>query len=146
MAKKRAGWERMLYYGAAGSTAATAVSVNVTDIDIRTANEYVETTDRGAGTNLPQKTEQQVCVGCEISFKMRYKDGDANVAAFLAASRSVTTPLPKAIKVVRYSGGATEFDGDCYLEDDSPGPLKDGMEITFTCHPTDDSGRAWTMA
>lgn len=146
MAKKRAGWERMLYRGTAGSTAATGVTDNVTDIDIKTANEYYETTDRGAGTNLPLKMEQQVCAGVEISWKMVYKDSDSNVTAFLAASRSVTTPTPIAIKIVRYSGGATEFDGDCYLEDDAPGPLKEGQVITFTGHPTDDSARDWTMA
>ena len=145
MAKKRAGWERMLYRGAAGSTAATAVSANVTDIDIQTANAYSSTTDRGAGTNLPQTTEQQVSRGATLSWKMIYKDTDANVAAFLAASRS-TTPAPVAIKIVRYSGGATEFDGDCYIEDDSPGPLAGGMEITFTGHPTDDAARGYTLA
>lgn len=145
MAKKRAGWERMLYRGAAGSTAATAVSDNATDIDVKVSNEFFETTDRGAGTNLPQKIEQIVCTGIEISFKMMYMDTDANMVAFLAASRS-TTPATIALKVVRFSGGATEFDGDVYLEDDSPGPLKSGMQITFTAHPTDDAGRGWTMA
>jgi len=144
MAKKRAGWERMLYRGTAGSAATTAISANVTDIDVKVTNEFSETTDRGAGTNLPQKTEQIVCTGIEISWKMLYKDGDANMVAFLAASRS-TTPAAIALKVVRYSGGGTEFDGDVYLEDDSAGPLKGGMEITFTAHPTDDAGRGWTM-
>ena len=144
MAKKRAGWERMLYRGTAGSTAATAVDDNITDIDISVSNEFFETTDRGAGKNLPQKTEQIVCTGIEVSWKMLYEDGDTNMVAFLAASRSLT-PAPVALKVVRYSGGGTEFDGDVYLEDDSPGPLKAGMEITFTAHPTDDAARGWTM-
>ena len=135
----------MLLRGAAGSTAATAVSANVIDIDIKVSNEFSDTTDRGAGTNLPQKTEQIVSTGIEVSWKMLSKDTDANMTAFLAASRSVT-PAPIAVKVTRYSGGATEFDGDVYLEDDSPGPLKSGMEITFTAHPTDDAGRGWTMA
>lgn len=145
MAKKRAGWERMLLRGTGGVIAATAVSDNVTDIDIKITNEFFETTDRGAGTNLPQKTEQIVATGIEISWKMMYADGDTNMVAFLAASRSVT-PAVISLKVVRFSGGATEFDGDVYLEDDSPGPLKSGMEITFTAHPTDDAARGWTMA
>ena len=86
MAKKRAGWERMLYYGAAGSTAATGVTANVTDIDFKTAHEFNETTDRGAGTNLPQKTEQIVGIGVEPVCKMIYKDGDTAMAAFVPMS------------------------------------------------------------
>jgi hypothetical protein len=142
MAKKRAGWERMLYRGAVGSTAATLVSANVTDININTAPEFNETTTRGDGTAPPKKTEQLVALVADPSFTMIYKDGDANMVAFLAAVR---TGAAVAIKIVRISGGETEFDGDCYLEANSPGPIKGGMEVEFTCHPTDDGGRAWTV-
>lgn len=141
MAKKRAGWERMAYYGTVGSTAATALSDNVTDIDVQGSNEFNEHTDRGDGSSIPKKTEQVVALAVTVVIKMIYDDGDANMTALLAASRAGTA---KAIKVIRHSGGVTEFDGDCYLEDDSPGPLKGGMEVTFTCHPTDDGGRDWT--
>jgi len=142
MAKKRAGWERMIYYDAAGATATTAISANVTDIDVQGAHEFNEHTTRGDGSALPKVTEQIVALKAGVVFKMIYKDADANMVALLAASR---TGVGKAIKVVRMSGGETEFDGDCYLEDDSPGPLKGGMEVTFTCHPTDDYARAWTV-
>jgi len=143
MAKKRAGWERMLYRGTAGSTASTSVDDNVVDINIDTGPEFNEHTDRGAGTNLPKKTEQPVALAINnLTFSMIYKDSDANMAAFLVASR---TGAAIAIKIVRYSGGETEFDGDCYLEDSSPGGLKDGMVVEFTGHPTDDEGRDWTV-
>ena len=143
MAKKRAGWERMLYYGPVGSTAGTVVSDNVTDIDFKTANEFHETTDRGDGSAVPKKTEQLHCVGVELSWKMIYKDADTNVGIFLAAAEVGTI---KAIKILRYSGGDTEFDGDCYLDYDCPGPLKDGMQVTFTAHATDDGGRDWLFS
>jgi hypothetical protein len=142
MAKLRAGWERMLYYGTAGSTAATLIDNHVADIDINNQHEYVETTSRGDGSAPPQKTEQLVCRACGLSWKMQYDDSDSHVAALLAACRTGT---PKAIKIIRHLGGETEFDGDCYLDDDAPGPLKGGMEITFTGRPTKDAGRGWTV-
>lgn len=141
MAKKRAGWERLLLHGTAGSTAATAVDDNVADIDIGGGNSFSDTTDRGDGSAVPKETEQVVRIKHTPSWTMKYYDGDTNVAAFLAAARAGTGI---AIKVVRYTGGETEFDGDVYLDYESPGPLDGGMEITFTGHPTDDYGRTWT--
>ena len=140
MAKKRMGWEKLLYYGAAGSTAATHVDANVTDIEVKVDWDYAETPDRGDGTKVPEMTKEPVGVATEVSFKMIYKDGDANVAAFLAASRN-NPKTAKAIKVVRYTGGDTEVNGDYYIDDEAAGALKDGQEITFTCHPTDSAGR-----
>jgi hypothetical protein len=140
MAKKRAGWERMLYYGVAGATASTLISY-ATDIDVGGAPTFADTSDRGDGTAVPKKTEQVVQIAAEVTFSVRYKDGDATIAALLAAYR---TGAAVAIKVVRYSGGETEFDGDVYLEANSPGPLTDGQVIEFTGHPTDDN-RAWTV-
>jgi len=141
MAKKRAGWERMIYYGNAGTAAATLIEY-ATDIDVNSPKEFAETTTRGDGTTLPKKTEQVVQLATEVSFKYIYRDGDAVISALIAAERTGTT---RAIKVLRYSGGETEFDGDCYFEMNSPGPLTGGMEIEFTCHPTDDDARAWAV-
>lgn len=142
MAKKRAGWERILYRGTAGSTAATQVTPNVTDVDLGGGSEFNTTTTRGDGSALPKITEQVVALKAEPKFTMIYKDGDAHMVAFLAAAR---TGAAVALKIVRYSGGETEFDGDCYLEYSAPGPLSGGMEVEFTAHPTDDSGRDWTV-
>lgn len=145
MPRKRAGWERMLYRGAAGSTAGTHVSANVLDINFQVSPEFHGTTDRGDGSGLPRATEQPHSLKVEGGFTMIYKDGDANMAAFLAAAEN-PTPTPVALKIVRYNGGDTEFDGDCYLEYDAPGPLAEGMEVSFTMHPTDDGGRSWATS
>ena len=141
MAKTR-GWERMLYYGTVGSTAATPVTAGLTDIQVNVSGEYYESTDRGAGTTLPKKTESVVCNVAEVTFSGFYDSTNAPIVALIAAARTKTA---KAIKVVRKSGGETEFDGDCYLDMSSPGALKDGMPIEFTAHPTDDGARAWTV-
>jgi hypothetical protein len=63
------------------------------------------------------------------------------VTAFIAVAESGGDI---AIKVERYTGGDTEFDGDVTVDMDNPGALKDGQIIQFTCFPTSDSGRTWT--
>lgn len=139
MAKHRAGWEKMLYIGTAGSTAVTLVETAV-DVNANIPNEFVESTVRGNGTAPPKKTEQLVCRGADPSFSLLIKDGDAVQATILAAVRGGTA---LAVKVVTYLGGPTEFDGDVYLEADAPGALKDSQVVSFTCHPTGDY-RAWS--
>lgn len=141
MAKKRAGWERMIYRGTAGSTAATLITPNVVDIGMSAPTEFVENTTRGAGTSLPKKSEMPVALSkVPGPLVMEYHDTDAHMAALLVAADAGTTI---AIKVVRINGGSTEFDGDVYLEYDSPGGLKEGMQVTFTMHPTTEA-RDWT--
>lgn len=141
MAKKRAGWERIAYYGVAGSTASTVIDL-ATDIDLGLTPTFSPTTTRGDGTAIPKQTEQVTELVAGPSFSVRYKDGDATVAALLAAAR---TGAPVALKIVAYSGGHTEFDGDVYLEANATGPLTGERVIEFTCHPTDDAGRTWTV-
>ena len=145
MAKKRAGWEKMLYRDPAGSTAGTNVTPNVVDISFGVKPEFHETSTRGSGAGLPRKTESVHALAVEGGFTMIFKDGDAHMAAFLAAAEN-PTPTPLAIKIVNYSGGDTEFDGDCYLEYDANGELTEGQLVEFTMHPTDDGGRDWATA
>ena len=142
MAKKRAGWERMIYRDAAGATATTLIGTHVGDIGITHGNEYNETTDRGDGTTAPKKTEQLVKFAAELTFTMQYEDAEAHMVALLAASQAGT---PLAFMVKRRNGGVLEFDGDCYIDYESPGELTGGQEVTFTLHPTDDGGRGWTF-
>lgn len=141
MAKKRAGWERLIYRGTAGSTAATQIDTHVRDINIGHGNAYNETTDRGDGSAVPKMTEQLVKHTAEITFTMIYEDSEAHMVALLAAAQAGTV---LAFLIKRRSSGVTEFDGDCYVDYDSPGPLEGGQEVTFTLHPTDDGGRDWS--
>lgn len=141
MAKKRAGWERIIYLGGAGSTAATQLDSHVENINLSFGAEYNETTDRGDGSAVPKMMEQLVKQTCELTFSMHYDDGDAAVSTLIAAAHAGT---PIAFLVKRHSGGAVEFDGDCYIDVESPGELTGGQVVNFTCHPTDDGGRDWS--
>ncbi len=142
MAKKRAGWERKIYRGTAGSTAATHIDTHVGDINITHSHEYNETTDRGDGSAVPKMTQQLVKQSAEITFTMQYEDSESHMVALLAASQAGT---PLAFKLERIASGVTEFDGDCYIDYESPGELSGGQVVTFTLHPTDDGGRDWSF-
>ncbi len=140
MPKPRSGWERRLFIGVAGATAATHVAQGVQDLDVSKPHELTETTDRGDSSEVPRKHETVVGRSAEIKWKQRYWDGDANLNTIIAAAE---TGEGIAIKVDRYVGGELEFDGDCIVEMSSPGPLKGGMDVEFTARPTQDYGRQW---
>lgn len=140
MAKKRAGWERKLYVGTAGSTAATLVET-ATDVGLGKPKTFFETTTRGDGTSVPKKTEQVTQLAAEPTFTFLYKDSDAVQATIFAAEEAGT---PLAIKIEAYASGETEFDGDCYLEITASADMTGGRPVEVTCHPTDDAGRSWT--
>lgn len=141
MAKKRKGHEIMVYYGTAGSTAATHISANVTDVDPGIGGfDWVDRPDRGDGSGLPTQDEQPVKRNCQPTFSMEYHDGDTHMAALLAAV-DTDPPTAKAFKFVRNSGGAAIVDADFYVEFSAPGPLAEGQVVEFTLHPTSDYGR-----
>lgn len=146
MAKKRSGWEMMVYYGTAGSTASTLIDKNIEDVDPGTGDyDFADMPSRGDGTNLPQTDERPVMCKAAPKFSMHFKDSETHVLAMLAAA-DAETPTPKAFKFLRYSGGIVAFDGDCYIKYSAPGPIKEGQKIDFELHPTSDGGRAWTAA
>jgi len=140
MAKARAEWERLLYEGTAGSAAATQVT-HVQKIDFNIEHETFETTDRGTGAAIPKKTEQVVKLIAAITFDIVYHDSDTPTNAMIAVAESGGDI---ALKIVRYTGGDTMFDGDVTLKYTSPGGLEAGQILSFTATPTQDSGRTWT--
>lgn len=140
MGKARAGWERQVFIGAAGSTAGTQL-LHVTDAAVEKTNERTDESDRGDGTSIPKKHEMVVQRSRQVTFSYRYYDGDTNMATLLAAVHAGTS---LAVLVKRRNGGDVEFDGDVTLDYSSPGPLTDGMVIEFTGIPTRDAGREWS--
>lgn len=132
----RRGYEGILYYGTAGGTAATQVT-NCEDLDYDVDPEKAETTERGAGSSVPIKTERVVCLGVTLTWKMYNKPADTTLAALVAAAR---TGAAVALKTKSYSSG-TGFDGDCTLAVKQGMPLKGMTMLEFTATPTDDEGR-----
>jgi hypothetical protein len=144
MAKKRAAWEFMVYYGAAGSTAATLIPANVVDVDPGgNQDEYVDLPTRGDGATMPQQDEYPVKAACTPKVSMVYHDGDTHMAALLAAA-DASPRVGKALKIIRHSGGVTCRDGDFWIRYTTPGPIAEGQVVEFEFHPTSAYGRAWS--
>lgn len=142
MAKKRQGWEKKLYQGAPGSTAATQIT-RATDIKADFPVEYGETTDRGDGTVIPHADRGPVKLDAKITFSMNEYDSDASLLALIAAAAN-TTPTMRAIKY--YDPVVTTvFDGDCYIKFADDGSMGAAGKYDFECIPTTDGGRAWLI-
>ena len=129
-------YERQLFYGSAGSTAAIQV-LTLVEVSVNKTHEYDPTDVRGDGTTIPIKTEHPVMRSCELKFKLRNKKGDAPTAALIAAAVHVSNPII-ALKVVSYASGAVLFDGDVTLDVDDP----DSRELEFTAHCSLEGGRS----
>jgi hypothetical protein len=136
MAKKRKGHEMWVYYGTAGTTAATHIDDNVVDVDPGGADfDYVDLPDRGNGAVIPQMDEYPVKKNSQPTFSMVYHDGDTHMTALLAAA-DANPPVGKAFKFLRVAAGEVAFDGDCWIKYSSPGALADGQTVEFELHPT----------
>lgn len=136
MSKKRKGHEMWVYYGTAGTTAATHIDANVVDADAGGADfDFVDLPDRGDGTTVPQVDEYPVKKNSQPTFSMVYHDGDSNMTALLAAA-DAQPPVGKAFKFLRVAAGEVAFDGDCWIKYSSPGALADGQMVEFELHPT----------
>lgn len=133
----RRGFEGQLFYGTAGSTASTQIT-NCEDLDYDIDPEKAETTERGAGTNVPIKTERVVALGVTITWKMYNKPADTTLAALRAAA---STGAAVALRTKSYSSG-TGYDGDVTLSCKNSKPLKGMAMFEFTATPTDDEGRS----
>lgn len=141
MAKKRKGHEMMVYYGTAGSTAATLISANVVDVDPGGDDfDFVDLPDRGDGTIIPQMDEYPVKKNSQPTFSMVYHDGDSHMTALLAAA-DANPPVGKAFKFIRVASGVVAFDGDCWIKLSSPGAIAEGQTVEFELHPTQAYGR-----
>lgn len=129
----RRGYEGLIYYGVAGATAATLIT-NCEDLNYSNPSEKIETTTRGDSSTPPKKSEKVVGIGAEITWSMMRKDGDATLAALLAAER---TGALVALRTKDYSSG-TGFDGDCSLSVTHEMTLKGQSKFNFTATPCDD--------
>lgn len=136
MATTQSGYQGILYYGAAGSTASTQVG-NCEDLNYDTEPERAETTVRGT-SGVPIKTSKVVALDAKITWSMLMKTGDTTLTALLAAAR---TGAAVALRTKSYSSGLG-FDGDCTLGVTHEMTLKGQSKFNFTAEATDDEGRS----
>lgn len=137
MATRYSGYQGIIYYGTAGSTATTQIT-NCEDLNYDNEAERAPTTVRGTGATPPINTSKVVALGAVITWSMLMKSDDATLTSLLAAAR---TGAAVAIRTKSYASGLG-FDGDCTLSVTHEMTLKGQSKFNFTGEPTDDEGRA----
>ena len=127
MANQKMGFEGILYYGTAGSTASTQLT-NCKDITIGGDVERGDTTVRGSGSTPPVKSSSVTSVALTIEFTMLNDSTDASLEALKVAAAAGT---PVALRGKDYSSGKGP-DADFNLSVSKPWPLNGEQVVTFT--------------
>lgn len=137
MATVKMGFEGLLYYGAAGSTASTLLT-NCQDIKLDLDVERGNTTVRGAGTSPPVKTSAPTAIVVGIEFTMINDTTDTALAALKTACAAGTGV---ALRGKDHASGKGP-DADFNLSMSNPWPLAGEQAITFTAEPDRGYGRS----
>jgi len=133
MAKHYMGFEGLIYFGSAGSTATTLLE-NCVDITYEITTETGDTTVRGDGTSPPINTSSVTARVASITFSMRNVAGDTSLEALRTAAAAGTLV---AIRTKDHSAGKG-FDGDCHLTFTNGKPLRGEQTQEFTATPSRD--------
>jgi hypothetical protein len=134
------GFEKVLYIGTAGSTAATPV-LDIVNIKVTETVEYGSTTSRGAGTAVPRVSKRAISLDKVVTFNSLNVLANANIATIKAAA-TATTPASRliALKVVDQASQTVEFDADVDISIDRDGQLSAEQDLAFVA-TVDRSGR-----
>lgn len=137
MADVKMGFEGMLYYGVAGSTASTLLE-NCKDITVSRDVERGNTTVRGDSSVAPIETEHVTLRKIQIEWSMINDATDTSLEALRTAA---TTGAGVALRGKDYSSGKGP-DGDFTLSMSEPWTLAGEQVLTFTATPTRSYGRS----
>lgn len=134
---KRMGFEGKLYYGTAGTSAATELTI-ARDVSYRFEIDEADVSDRGSIINLVDVAG--------ISFSLEFEINNQSTNAFVATMRAaVAAGTPLAFKTEDATSGFG-VDGDFVFSDDEQQPLRDAQRLRLVCRPTDSEGRLPTWS
>lgn len=125
------GFEKVLYIGTAGTTAATQV-LDLVNVKVTETVQYGNTISRGAGTTVPRVSKRAVSLEKVVTFNSLNVPDNTNLATIKAAATS-TTPASRliAMKVVDKASGTTEFDADVDISIDRDAQLTAEQDLAF---------------
>lgn len=130
----RMGLEAKLYYGTAGSQAAT-LATNVRDLTMPLDPQKADISSRGSRFTLYGPG----MIDASIAFESNWSDTDAFVQTLYAAAIAGT---PVALRTKDFATGKG-WDADFIItKGDRKEPLKEGQKVDFEAFPTDISGRS----
>ena len=125
------GFEKILYIGTAGITAATQV-LDVVNIKVTETVQYGSTISRGAGTAVPRVSKRAVSLEKVVTFNTLNVLANTNLTTIKAAA-TATTPASRliAMKVVDQASQTTEFDADVDISIDRDAQLSAEQDLAF---------------
>lgn len=129
----RVGYEGVVLYGVAGSTAATSITES-RDWSYNITTERGSTKTRGDGSVPPIETSRVTGRVASVTFQMLRKAADSTLASLMTAAAAGT---PVALRTKDNTSG-TGFDGDVVLEVNQGTPLNGEQTLEFTCYPNRD--------
>lgn len=130
MGIKAMGFEGQVFYGAAGSTAATQV-LNSKDIKITPDPQMGDTTVRGPGVSPPIESESVSSIKWSMTMNMLNDKSDPVVESLKVANAAGGIV---AIRMKDFAGGKG-YNGDCNVKAEQGIPLKGEQTVDFTFTP-----------
>jgi hypothetical protein len=124
------GFEGLVYYGTAGSTASTLIE-NRGDVTIDVDPQTDDTTVAGDGTGPPLESEDVATRKWSATMNMKNDSSDSVLEALRVAACAGTQV---AIRMKDYSSGKG-YDGDCNVKMSHGKPLKGAQTFDFTFTP-----------
>ncbi len=125
------GFEGLVYYGSAGSTASTLIT-NRVDFSEDTDPQMGNTTVAGAGTAPPVESEAVATIKWSATLKM--KNAGTSDAALVALRTAAAAGTPLALRTKDYSSGKG-YDGDVNVKESRGAPLNGEQTFDFTLTP-----------
>ena len=134
---KRMGFEGKLYWGTAGSTAATELKI-ARDVSYKLENTEADVSDRNSIIDLSDVAG--------VKFSLDFEVNNQSTDAFVAAARAASPAGTAMAFRTRDSSSGWGVDADFIISLDESQPLRDAQRIKITCTPTDKSGRTPTWS
>ena len=128
------GYEGLIYYGAAGSTAGTALT-NSRDVKITLEPQYGNTTVRGDSSAPPIETVGVSSIKWSATLNMINSTSDTACIAMQTAAAAGT---PIALRFKSNASGKG-FNGDVNVKVEQGAPLKGEQTLDFSFEPNRDA-------
>lgn len=125
------GFEKILYIGTAGITAATQV-LDLVNVKVTESVQYGNTSSRGTGASVPRVTKRAVSLEKVVTFNSLNVPVNTNLTTIKAAA-TAETPASRliAMKVVDKASGTIEFDADVDISIDRDAQLSAEQDLAF---------------
>lgn len=130
---KRMGFEGELYWGTAGSTAATELTI-ARDVSYKFENTEADISDRASLIDVFDVAR--------VKFSLEFEVNNQNTNAFIAAARAAAIAGTAVAFRTKDRDSGWGVDADFIIGVDESQPLRDAQRIKITATPTDKSGRS----